>query len=451
MWRGFRNPAPALLTSRAVRFVDLIRLKRDGHALGAAEIQAFVDAVTAGTVPDYQISALLMAIFLNGMTTFERGQLTRAMLHSGDVIDLGHLPARKVDKHSTGGVGDKVSICLAPAVAACGVAIPMVSGRGLGHTGGTLDKLEAIPGLVTRLETERFIEVVADCGFVMGGQSGDIAPADKKLYALRDVTATVDSLPLIASSIMSKKLAEGIDGLVLDVKVGSGAFMKNIEDARALAEALVSLGTEVGVETTAFLTDMDQPLGHAIGNANEMIEALEVLRGGGPKDLIELTVLLGGEMCVHGRVAASLDEGQEKIRAALASGLAMDRMRRMVALQGGDPAVCDDDGLFARAPIRADVVAKQDGFVQRFETEALGVAVIGLGGGRNTTADVIDAAVGIEIHHKRGAHVKAGQPLATVMAATEGTLATGLEAVAAAIHVGSDEPDAIPLILDVLR
>ena len=436
---------------RPVRFVDLIRRKRDGEALSTAEIDAVVDAITSGSAPDYQLSAWLMAVFLQGMSARERGDLTRAMTHSGDVLDLAHLDGGKVDKHSTGGVGDKVSICLAPAVAACGVWVPMVSGRGLGHTGGTLDKLEAVPGLETRLTTERFIAVLAECGFVMGGQSGDIAPADKKLYSLRDVTSTVESLPLIASSIMSKKLAEGIGGLVLDVKVGSGAFMKTLEDARALARALVDIGGHVGVTTTAFLTDMDQPLGNAIGNANEMAEALEVMRGGGPADLVEITTLLGGEMCVLGSVAKDLDAGRAMITRALNDGSAMERMRLMVAAQGGDTRVCDEPDRLPRAPLAADVIARATGFVSRFETERLGRIVIALGGGRNVATDEVDPAVGIEVLRKRGAAVKPGDVLARVTAQTQDALDQAVSDVSQSIHIADEAPEARPLLIEVIR
>jgi pyrimidine-nucleoside phosphorylase len=426
-------------------------MKRDGEVLNADAIQAFVDAVTDGGAPDYQISALLMAIFLNGMDAQERGLLTRAMTHSGDVLKLDHLGAARVDKHSTGGVGDKVSICLAPAVAACGIFVPMVSGRGLGHTGGTLDKLESIPGLRTRLETDEFLQVLQKCGYVMGGQSSDIAPADKKLYSLRDVTSTVESLPLIASSIMSKKLAEGISGLVLDVKMGDGAFMKTIEDARALALALVETGEAVDVKTTAFITDMDQPLGLAIGNANEMREALEVMHGGGPSDLVELTVLLGGEMLLLGGVADSLEHGKDQIQASFADGSALEKMRQMVVAQGGDTRVVDDPGLLAEAPHAADVCAPQAGFVTGFRTEALGRAVIALGGGRNTAEDVVDPSVGIDLKAKRGDAVAAGAPLARVTATNEATLRAVLDEVARCIHVGPDAPAAVPLVHEELR
>ena len=431
------------------RFIDLIRRKRDGAALNAEELQAVVDAVTHGTAPDYQLSAWLMAVFLRGMTTEERAALTRAMTRSGRVLDLSHLPGGKVDKHSTGGIGDKVSLCLAPAVAACGAFVPMVSGRGLGHTGGTLDKLEAIPGLETRLDADRFVRVLERAGFVMGGQSGEIAPADKKLYALRDVTSTVESVPLIASSIMSKKLAEGISGLVLDVKVGSGAFMKTMEAARELAQALVGIGNGVDVRTTAFLTDMDQPLGLAIGNANETEEALDVLRGAGPSDLVELTTLFGGEMLVLGGAASSLEDGRAKITRSLSDGTAMARMRLMVELQGGDPRVCDGKPL-AKAPFAGVVTAARSGVVARFDGEALGRAVIALGGGRNVVDDVVDPGVGIMLRYKRGEAVRAGDVLAEICASSPAHLEAAVARVGAAIAV-DDEAPARPLILEVIR
>ena len=432
-------------------FLDIIRKKRDGEALTRAEIDALVAAVTDGSAPDYQVSALLMAIFLNGMTETERGDLTQAMVHSGDVLDLSHLPGRKVDKHSTGGVGDKVSLCLAPAVAACGVIVPMVSGRGLGHTGGTLDKLEAIRGLQTRLETAQFLDVVQRCGFVMAGQSGDIAPADRKLYSLRDVTATVESLPLIASSIMSKKLAEGLDGLVLDVKVGDGAFMKTQDAARTLALALQDIGQRCGLAVTAFLTDMDQPLGLAIGNANEMAEARDVMRGGGPADLVELTQLIGGEMCVLGGVAGSPEEGRALVEATLGDGRAMDRMRAMVAAQGGDVAACDDPQRLPAPAVTAEVTAARDGWVAGFRTEALGRAVIALGGGRLRTSDAVDPSVGLLLRKKRGDRVRAGEALCQVGAASEGALAEALATVTECIQLGDRPPPHRPLVLEAIR
>ena len=325
-----------------MRAYDIIRKKRDGVALSDEEIRAFLAGYTDGSIPDYQAAALAMAVFFRGLDPRELATWTDAMLHSGDVIDLSDLPGRKVDKHSTGGVGDKVSLCLAPIVAACGVKVPMVSGRGLGHTGGTLDKLEAIPGFTVDLPLARFREIVADVGLCLIGQTERLAPADRKLYALRDVTATVESIPLIASSILSKKLAEGIDALVLDVKVGRGAFMKTEDDARILARTMVDIGTRVGKQVVALLTDMSQPLGLAVGNALEVVEALEVLRGGGPADLVEITLALAAEMLVLGGVADDLDAGRARALEAIADGSALERMRRLVAAQGGDPSVIDD-------------------------------------------------------------------------------------------------------------
>jgi pyrimidine-nucleoside phosphorylase len=433
------------------QIIDLIRKKRDGLALSQAEINAFVQGVTDGSAPDYQLSAFLMSVYLNGMSVEERVWLTQAMVHSGDVLDLSHLSARKVDKHSTGGVGDKVSLCLAPAVAACGVVVPMVSGRGLGHTGGTLDKLESIPGFKTRLSTSDFLDVVNQCGLVFAGQSDDIAPADRRLYALRDVTATVESLSLITSSIMSKKLAEGIDGLVLDVKVGSGAFMKTLDDARALAGALISVGKHCGVGVTALLTDMDQPLGLAIGNGCEMAESIEVLKGGGPGDLVELTVAIGAEMLVLGGVAEDTDEGWRAMQRVLNDGSALERLRTVISLQDGDPGVCDDESLFPQPKLTASVCADTDGFINGFDTERLGRIVVDLGGGRRQMTDIVDPSVGIMIAKKRGEAVTRGDVLATIDAAEQQALDNAIEAVRSSIDIGSQPAVHKPLILEVLR
>ena len=433
-----------------MRFLDIIRRKRDGLALNEAEIQAVVDAVTHNTVPDYQVAAWLMAVYLNGMTAAERGYLVRGMMHSGHVLDFSHLSNRTVDKHSTGGIGDKVSICLAPAVAACGVAVPMIAGRGLGHTGGTLDKLEAIPGFQVRLDETEFRNVVDTIGVVIAGQSAAIAPADKRLYALRDVTGTIESYPLIAASIMSKKLAEGLNGLVLDVKVGNGAFMKTHQQARELARILVDTGKAVGVATTAFITDMNQPLGEAVGNANETQEALDILHGGGPADLREITLLLGGEMCVLGGVAEDLDAGRKLMTKAIESGAALDVMIQMVEAQGGDPRICEPSHRLPVAPIEHHIIAKRDGVVCEFATEQLGWAMIDLGGGRRQVSDTIDHAVGIMVHKKLGDTVSTGDVLATIHARSE----TGLDTVALdlerAIRVG-DECPPITLVHEEMR
>jgi pyrimidine-nucleoside phosphorylase len=433
-----------------VRFLDIIRAKRDGRVLSEAEIQAVVDAVTHNTVPDYQVAAWLMAVYLNGMTATERGQLVKAMMHSGHVLDFSHLTSKTVDKHSTGGIGDKVSICLAPAVAACGVAVPMIAGRGLGHTGGTLDKLEAIPGFQVRLDEKRFKSVVDSVGAVIAGQSSAIAPADKRLYALRDVTGTVESYPLIAASIMSKKLAEGLNGLVLDVKVGSGAFMKSQETANELARILVDTGKAVGVATTAFITDMNQPLGCAIGNANETQEALRVLHGKGPNDLVELTTLLGGEMCVLGGVAETLDAGRRMITSAIESGAAIGLMEKMVEAQGGSPEVCAPDYEFPKAPVMRQIRASRSGIISGFDNEAFGWAMIDLGGGRRQVSDSIDHAVGINVPCKVGDKVTVGDVLATVHARQDNGLTQVLSNLEQAIHI-ADHATPLPLVYGEIR
>jgi pyrimidine-nucleoside phosphorylase len=325
-----------------MRAVDIIISKRDGRTLAREEIRFFVNGVTAGTLPDYQASALLMAILLRGMTPEETAWLTDAMVHSGIRVDLGDIPGVKVDKHSTGGVGDKTSLVLAPLAAACGVPVPMMSGRGLGHTGGTLDKLEAIPGFRVNLSLEEMKGALARVGCAMIGQTAQIAPADKKLYALRDVTGTVESIPLISASIMSKKIAEGIDALVLDVKTGSGAFMKTEADSRRLAESLVSIGNASGVTTEAIITAMDAPLGRAVGNALEVIECLDVLKGGGPPDLLEVSVALAARMLVLGQVAGDFAAAEAQVRRAIQSGAGLERFRQIIESQGGDPRVVDD-------------------------------------------------------------------------------------------------------------
>ncbi len=434
-----------------MRFVDIIRKKRDGQALSQAEVHAVVSGVTDGSVPDYQLAAWLMAVVWRGMTVEERTALTLAMVRSGRSLELSHLPGGKVDKHSTGGIGDKISICLAPAVAACGVWVPMISGRGLGHTGGTLDKLEAIPGFRTRLESPELVSTLEHCGLVLGGQSSDVAPADRRIYALRDATGTVESLALITSSILSKKLSEGIDGLVLDVKVGNGAFMKTIEDARALADALVSTANGCGVRTVAYLTDMGQPLGRAIGNANETAEAIAVLHGAGPDDVVALTVALGAEMCVLGGVASSAAEGERMLRAALRDGRGLDRFRRVIVAQGGDPRVCDEPDRLPSARLTAPVVAARDGVVTDLDAMALGLAVIALGGGRNRAEDTVDPSVGLDVPIKRGDRVVRGQVLATVYANDAALLQDAVARVSAAVTLGDVAPTPTPLILEVRR
>ena len=371
--------------------VQLIRKKRDGHVLDDAELRWFVAGVTDGSIPDYQTAAMLMAILWRGLSDAELATWADAMTRSGDVIDLSKIARPKIDKHSTGGVGDKISIPLAPAVAACGVAVPMVSGRGLGHTGGTLDKLESIPGFRVDLSVERYAELVASIGVCLIGQTDRIAPADKKLYALRDVTGTVESLPLIASSIMSKKLAEGIDGLVIDCKVGRGAFMKTIEDARALCALMRAIGTRAGKKITCVLTDMDAPIGRTIGNALEIRESIEILKGGGPADTRELVHVLGGEMLALGGIS----DGEAKIKAALADGSALEVFRKVVEAQGGDPRVCDSPGSVLPKPKHREELGLRPGRVVAIDSEALGVAALLLGAGRRVKEDTIDPSAGL--------------------------------------------------------
>jgi pyrimidine-nucleoside phosphorylase len=390
--------------------VQLIRKKRDGGALGDAEIRRFVAGVTDGSIPDYQVAAMLMAIFFQGLSGGELATWADAMTHSGDVIDLSRIARAKVDKHSTGGVGDKISIPLAPAVAACGVAVPMVSGRGLGHTGGTLDKLESIPGFRIDLSVEQFTAQVDAIGACLIGQTQRIAPADKRLYALRDVTATIESLPMIASSIMSKKLAEGIDGLVIDCKVGRGAFMKTVERARELCGLLRAIGQRAGVQVTCVLTEMSAPIGRTIGNALEIRESIEVLRGGGPRDTRELTHVLGGEMLVLGGVARDPAEGRARIERALGDGSALEVFRKIVAAQGGDPRVCDSPASVLPRPRYRDELVLPPGRIAAIDGEALGLAALLLGAGRRTTDDAIDPAAGLVVDGYVGELVEPGGP-----------------------------------------
>ena len=397
-----------------MRPYEVIHRKRDGRPVPPEAIAELVTRYAEGSVPDYQMAAFCMAVFFRGMSGPELQAMTMAMLHSGDVLDLSDIPGRKVDKHSTGGVGDKTSLALAPLVAACGVKVPMVSGRGLGHTGGTLDKLESIPGFRIQLPVERFRELTASVGACLVGQTGRIAPADRKLYALRDLTATVESIPLIAGSIMSKKLAEGIDGLVLDVKVGSGAFMKRLPDALELARTLVGIGRGMGKRVVALVTDMDQPLGRAVGNALEVKEILQLLQGGGPPDLRELTVLLGVEMLLLGGVAATPAGARGRIEQAIADGSGFRKLCEIVEAQGGDPRALVDPDRLPRAARVVDVVAPATGVIETIDAEAVGLAAMALGAGRSRVEDTVDPAAGVELRKKVGDRVEAGQPLAAM-------------------------------------
>jgi len=427
--------------------VELIARKRDGGRLTPDDIARILRAYTAGELADYQMSALLMAIFFRGMDDEETVALTRAMLHSGDVLDLSNIPGTKVDKHSTGGVGDKVSLCLAPLVAACGVHVPMVSGRGLGHTGGTLDKLEAIPGFSVNLDADTFRRIVAEVGTCMIGQTSRIAPADKRIYALRDVTATVESIPLIVASILSKKLAEGIDALVLDVKVGRGAFMKTEASARALAEALVRVGTAAGKRVTALLTDMSAPLGRAVGNAIETREALDVLHGKGPADLIECTFALGAEMLILGGVAKSDAEARALMDKAIAQGAAARVMEKMIAAQGGDPSVVEHPEKLGLAPVIVPIIADTDGFVSAIDCLEIGLSAVSMGAGRTRADQAVDHAVGIEITAPRGARVARGDELARLYLRSREHAAALLDRVRSAFTLAPTAPLEPTLVL----
>ena len=399
--------------------VDVIDHKLNGSALTKEEISAFVEGYTNGEIPDYQASALLMAIYFNGMTDEEQANLTMQMLNSGDRLDLSDIPGIKVDKHSTGGVGDKTSIPLAPMVAALGIPVPMISGRGLGHTGGTLDKLEAIPGFEVERSEAEFKKQVRDIKVAIVGATGNVAPADKKIYALRDVTDTVDSIPLIAGSIMSKKIASGTDALVLDVKTGTGAFMKEEADAVKLANALVKIGKSVGMNCMALISDMNQPLGNMVGNALEIQESIAILKGEGPEDITELVMTLGSQMVVLAKKAATLAEARAKLEEVVANGSALEVFRQMIVAQGGDPRVIEDPTLMPQAKYHFELPAPQAGYVTKMTADEIGIAAMLLGGGRQAKTDVIDYAVGIELHKKVGDAVAEGESLLTIHSNTE--------------------------------
>ncbi|HGF7684369.1 pyrimidine-nucleoside phosphorylase [Enterococcus faecium] len=397
-----------------MRMVDLIEKKRDGNELSKEEIEYIVTNYTNGKIPDYQVSALLMAIFYQDMTNEEITNLTLAIANSGDVIDLSSLEGIKVDKHSTGGVGDTTTLILAPLVASVGVTVAKMSGRGLGYTGGTLDKLEAIPGFQIELSDEEFVRIVNESKVAVIGQSGNLAPADKKLYALRDVTATVDSLPLIASSIMSKKIAAGADAIVLDVTTGDGAFMKNIEDARRLAKTMTSIGKLANRETVAVISDMSEPLGEAIGNSLEVVEAIETLQGNGPEDLVEMCYALGSQMVVLAGKAKTTDEARTLLQEALESGKALAKFKEMVQNQGGDPAIVEHPERILTARYTMELPAKQSGVVSKIVANELGIAAMMLGAGRKTKEEDIDHAVGLKLHKKIGDTVTKGESLLTI-------------------------------------
>jgi pyrimidine-nucleoside phosphorylase len=433
-----------------MRAVDIIKKKRFGGELNESELAAFVRAATDGSWPDYQLSALLMAVCFQGMTPAETADYTRLMTRSGKVLDLSDIPGVKVDKHSTGGVGDKISLILAPLAAACGAVVPMMSGRGLGHTGGTLDKLESIPGFRVNLSEAEFRTALRKVGIGMIGQTAEVAPSDKKLYALRDVTGTVECVPLITGSILSKKLAEGISALVMDVKCGKGAFMKNFQDAKTLAELIVRVGTLNGLKVEAIITSMEAPLGRAVGNTLEVIESIETLQGKGPKDIEELSIVLTAAMVRLAGMAPTDEAAAELVRRALASGAALEKFRQMVAAQGGDPRIVENFALLPTAPDRATVVADADGFIGGMDAEAVGVAAMHLGAGREKSEDTVDHAVGVMVRRKPGDAVAKGDVVFELhhrggkgVHAAEWLLKAAFDIVPAA-------PELDPLVLDVV-
>jgi pyrimidine-nucleoside phosphorylase len=427
---------------------ELIRKKRDGLVLTKAEVFDFVERYTRGEIPDYQAAALLMAIYFRGMDSRETADLTEAMLRSGKVLDFSNLPAAKVDKHSTGGVGDKTSLITAPAAAAAGVLVPMISGRGLGHTGGTLDKLEAIPGFSPRLSYREFQRVLEACGLALGAATEEFAPADRKLYALRDVTATVESIPLITASIMSKKLAEGIDALVLDVKTGSGAFMQALEDARALATSMVDTGTAHGKRVHALITDMSQPLGNAVGNALEVVESVETLKGRGPRDLVKLCRELTAHMLILANVTKSLEEARVRYDAVIASGQALERFARVVAEQGGNPRALEDYSLLPQARYQDSVVAPENGYVAKLEARAMGAASMVLGAGRSRSDATIDSAVGLVFEKKVGDVVRAGERVCVVYSNDRSRASGAIDLIRNGITISQEPSSPRPLILE---
>jgi pyrimidine-nucleoside phosphorylase len=434
-----------------MRAVDLIRKKRDSGEHSREEIDFLISGYTHGEIPDYQMAAWLMAVWIRGINRSELASLTEAMLCSGQVLNLARIPGRKVDKHSTGGVGDKTSLILAPIVAAGGLTVPMISGRGLGHTGGTLDKLESIPGFNVNLSLEEFFTVLRECGMGLIGQTAEIAPADKKIYALRDATSTVENIGLICASIMSKKLAEGIDALVLDVKTGSGAFMKREEDSVLLAELMVETGVRMGKKVVALITDMNQPLGRMAGHANEIAECIDVLGGGGPADLVELSLELSAWMFFLGDRTKSLDDGRLLAEAMISTGQAKEKFKQAISLQGGNERIVDDPHLLPEARSHVDVPSPSAGFITRTNCEQLGTALATLGGGREKKEDSIDHAVGLEFHKRIGDRLEKGEPLATIHYNSGAKLAEAQSLIAASYETGEVAPsESLPLIRRII-
>ena len=433
-----------------MRMYDIILKKRANLPLSDKEIRFVIDGYVNGEIPDYQVSALLMTIVFNGMNARELGTLTLAMAQSGNMVDLSNIDGITVDKHSTGGVGDKTTLIIAPLVAACGGKVAKMSGRGLGHTGGTIDKMESISNLKVSLEKDAFINQVNKIGLAVIGQSEGLAPADKKLYALRDVTGTVDSIPLIASSVMSKKLASGAQAILLDVKVGSGAFMKNIEDARELAKAMVDIGKENGRSVKAILTNMDRPLGHAIGNALEIREVIDTLKGHGPEDLTHECIIMAAHMLVLSHIC-DYETALSRVQGALDSGAALERLRMMIDAQGGDSRVIDDESLLAIGKFTYDVTAPQDGYITYMNTEQCGIASVMLGAGRTVKDGPIDYSAGIVMHKKTGDAVRMGERIATLYASDESLFTNAAQTYLAAITIGNTAPKVVDTILDVVE
>ena len=433
-----------------MRMYDIILKKRANLPLTDEEIRFVIDGYVKGEIPDYQVSALLMTIVFNGMNARELGTLTLAMAQSGNMVDLSNIDGITVDKHSTGGVGDKTTLIIAPLVAACGGKVAKMSGRGLGHTGGTIDKMESIPNLKVSLEQDAFINQVNQIGLAVIGQSEGLAPADKKLYALRDVTGTVDSIPLIASSVMSKKLASGAQAILLDVKVGSGAFMKNIEDARELAKAMVDIGKENGRSVKAILTDMDRPLGHAIGNALEIREVIDTLKGHGPEDLTHECIIMAAHMLVLSHIC-DYETALSRVQEALDSGAALERLRMMIDAQDGDSRVIDDESILAIGQFTYDVIAPQDGYIIHMNTEQCGIASVMLGAGRTVKDGPIDYSAGIVMHKKTGDAVSMGERIATLYASDESLFTNAAQTYLAAITIGNTAPKVVDTILDIVE
>jgi pyrimidine-nucleoside phosphorylase len=433
-----------------MRAYDIIKKKRNGYSISRSEFAGFLTGYLRGDIPDYQMSAFLMAVFFRGMTREETADMTEIMISSGHVIDLSDIPGPKVDKHSTGGVGDKVSLILAPLTASAGVVVPMMSGRGLGHTGGTLDKLESIPGFRISLNVKEFKEILLKINCAMIGYSDEMAPLDRRLYTLRDVTATVESIPLITSSIMSKKLSEGIEGLVLDVKTGSGAFMKDIEDARTLAKAMVDTGNAFGVKTTAVITDMNEPLGMAIGNSIEVLEVIEALKGNGPADLMEVTLYLGAMMLKTAGIEPEMGKGRKRLSGLIESGAALEKFRIMVELQGGNPKIIERPTLLPHSCLSVDIFSEEKGYIRHIDAEAAGTASMILGAGRERIDSVIDPAAGILLKKKTGDFVDKGEVLCSFCTYDEVLVQKAREKFMGALKIGDNAPEKRKMIIEVI-